>query len=172
MENANVVLLMCGCRSWSSTSTLCPSYKCEGQCHFTGVRRASSTNPRPSSNEVRHLFSAINPHPTSLHALRLLSCRFHLHTFMSVVVVVPLPLEVYAIRGCVVMCSRAGVFDCIFLGCCQTSSSSVCLLVSHNRLLVGCGKKESLFNWYAIHVGLDNAATSRILVNPAVILIL
>ena len=33
-------------------------------------------------------------------------------------------------------------------------------------------KKVSLFNRYAIHVGLDNAATSRILVNPAVILIL
>ena len=33
-------------------------------------------------------------------------------------------------------------------------------------------KKVSLFNWYAIRVGLDNAATSRILVNPAVILIL
>ena len=32
-------------------------------------------------------------------------------------------------------------------------------------------KKVSLFNWYAIRVGLDNAATSRILVNPAVILI-
>ena len=27
-------------------------------------------------------------------------------------------------------------------------------------------------HWYAIRVGLDNAATSRILVNPAVILIL
>ena len=33
-------------------------------------------------------------------------------------------------------------------------------------------KKVSLFNLYAIRVGLDNAATSRILVNPAVILIL
>ena len=32
-------------------------------------------------------------------------------------------------------------------------------------------KKVSLFNLYAIRVGLDNAATSRILVNPAVILI-
>ena len=33
-------------------------------------------------------------------------------------------------------------------------------------------KKVSLFNLYAIRMGLDNAATSRILVNPAVILIL
>ena len=33
-------------------------------------------------------------------------------------------------------------------------------------------QKVSLFNLYAIRVGLDNAATSRILVNPAVILIL
>ena len=33
-------------------------------------------------------------------------------------------------------------------------------------------KKVSLFNVYAIRVGLDNAATSRILVNPTVILIL
>ena len=33
-------------------------------------------------------------------------------------------------------------------------------------------QKVSLFNVYAIGVGLDNAATSRILVNPAVILIL
>ena len=33
-------------------------------------------------------------------------------------------------------------------------------------------KKVSLFNLYALSVGLDNAATSRILVNPAVILIL
>ena len=33
-------------------------------------------------------------------------------------------------------------------------------------------KKVSLFNVYAIRVGLNNAATSRILVNPAVILIL
>ena len=33
-------------------------------------------------------------------------------------------------------------------------------------------KKVSLFNLYAIRVRLDNAATSRILVNPAVILIL
>ena len=33
-------------------------------------------------------------------------------------------------------------------------------------------KKVSLINLYAIRVGLDNAATSRILINPAVILIL
>ena len=33
-------------------------------------------------------------------------------------------------------------------------------------------QKVSLFNLYAIRVELDNAATSRILVNPAVILIL
>ena len=33
-------------------------------------------------------------------------------------------------------------------------------------------KKVSLFNLYVIRVGLDNAVTSRILVNPAVILIL
>ena len=33
-------------------------------------------------------------------------------------------------------------------------------------------KKVSLFNLYAVRVGLDNAATSRILVNPSVILIL
>ena len=33
-------------------------------------------------------------------------------------------------------------------------------------------QKVSLFNLYAIRVGLDNAATSRIVVNPAVILIL
>ena len=33
-------------------------------------------------------------------------------------------------------------------------------------------QKVSLFNLYAIRVGLDNAATSQILVNPAVILIL
>ena len=33
-------------------------------------------------------------------------------------------------------------------------------------------KKVSLFNVYAIRVGLDNAATSRILVNSAVILII
>ena len=33
-------------------------------------------------------------------------------------------------------------------------------------------KRVSLFNLYAISVGLNNAATSRILVNPAVILIL
>ena len=31
-------------------------------------------------------------------------------------------------------------------------------------------KKVSLFNLYAVRVGLNNAATSRILVNPAVIL--
>ena len=33
-------------------------------------------------------------------------------------------------------------------------------------------KKVSLFYLYVIRVGLNNAATSRILVNPAVILIL
>ena len=33
-------------------------------------------------------------------------------------------------------------------------------------------KKVSLFNLHVINVGLNNAATSRILVNPAVILIL
>ena len=33
-------------------------------------------------------------------------------------------------------------------------------------------KKVSLFNCYAIRVGLNSVATSRILVNPAVILIL
>ena len=33
-------------------------------------------------------------------------------------------------------------------------------------------KKVSLFNLYVIRVGLNNAATSRKLVNPAVILIL
>ena len=33
-------------------------------------------------------------------------------------------------------------------------------------------KKVSLFNLYVIRVGLDNAATSWILINPAVILIL
>ena len=33
-------------------------------------------------------------------------------------------------------------------------------------------ENESLFNLYAIRVGLDNAATSRIRVDPAVIFIL
>ena len=33
-------------------------------------------------------------------------------------------------------------------------------------------KNVSLFNLYVIRVGLNNAATSRILINPAVILIL
>ena len=40
----------------------------------------------------------------------------------------------------------------------------------YNRALFD--KKVSLFNLYVIRVGLNNAATSRILVNLAVILIL
>ena len=40
----------------------------------------------------------------------------------------------------------------------------------YNRALFD--KKVSLFNLYVIHVGLNNTATSRILVNAAVILIL
>ena len=40
----------------------------------------------------------------------------------------------------------------------------------YNTALVD--RKVSLFNLYVIRLGLNNAATSRILVNPAVILIL
>ena len=47
---------------------------------------------------------------------------------------------------------------------------SLILNIFYNTTLFD--KKVSLFTVYAIRVGLDNAATSRVLVNPAVIVIL
>ena len=49
-----------------------------------------------------------------------------------------------------------------------TAPSLVFFNFFYNRALFD--KKESLFNLYVIRVGLNDAATSQILVNPAVIL--
>ena len=59
-------------------------------------------------------------------------------------------------------CKFVFVFICVNIGLILNSFYNTALF----------DKKVSLFNLYAMRVGLDNAATSRILVKPAVILIL
>ena len=68
---------------------------------------------------------------------------------------------------------------CIFINNCKFVFLFICCYYKFNFEFFFCItiqhyliKKTSLFNVYTIRVGLNNAATSRILVNPPVILIL
>ena len=89
------------------------------------------------------------------------------------------------INGFCLGSSRDGIKCChltdtaviyIFINNCKCVFHLFCVNISLilNVFIISAlfDQKISLFNVYAIRVGLDNAATSRILVNPAVILIL
>ena len=71
-----------------------------------------------------------------------------------------------------VMVNNCFAFFQVFVVNLSTTENCISLLLNSVYTTALFDKKVSLFNLYAIRVGLDNAATSRILVNPALIRIL